>query len=168
MKKFIILSMAMTLMGFVASAQNYMVVNTETIFKSMAAYANAEASLETLGEQYQKEIDDAYAGVEKMYNDYVAQKPYLSESSRLARENAILDSEARIMERQESLFGPEGELMKRRMEMIKPIQDRVFEAINRYAQAGGFALVIDLANNPTVLYYSPAADKTQEIIKLVK
>lgn len=158
----------MALMSFTAVAQNYMVVNTETVFKSMAAYANAESSLETLGEQYQREIDDAYAAVEKMYNDYIAQKPYLSESSRATREEAILDREAQILERQESLFGPEGELMKRRVEMIKPIQDRVFETINRYAQTNGFALVIDLANNPTVLYHSSAADKTQEIIKLVK
>jgi outer membrane protein len=168
MKKFIILSVAMSLMSFAASAQNYMVVNTETVFTSMATYTNAEASLERLGEQYQREIDDAFAGVEKRYNDYIAQKPYLSESSRVAHEGAILDREAEIQERQESLFGPEGELMKKRVEIIKPIQDRVFEAINRYAQSNGFALVIDLANNPTVLYYSPAADKTQEIIKLVK
>ncbi len=168
MKKFIILSAVLTLVGFTASAQNYMVVNTETVFMSMAAYTNAEASLERLGEQYQTEIDDAFAEVEKMYNDYVAQKPYLSESSRSTREAAILDREAEILERQESLFGPEGELMKKRVEMVKPIQDRVFEAINRYAQANGFALVIDLANNPTVLYYSSAADKTQAIIELVK
>lgn len=168
MKKFIILSVAMALVSFAAGAQNCMVVNTETVFKSMAAYTNAEATLDNMAKQYQREIDDAFAQVEKMYNDYVAQKAYLSESSRMARENAILDREAAIQERQESLFGPEGELMKKRVEMIKPIQDRVFEVINRYAQANGFALVIDLANNPTVLYYSPAADKTQEIIKLVK
>ncbi len=168
MKKFIILSIAMVLTGFVANAQNYMVVNTETVFKSMTAYANAESSLETLGGQYQREIDDAYANVEKMYNEYMDEKAYLSESSRRLREDAILDAEARIQERQEELFGPEGELMKRRVDMVKPIQDKVFETINRYAQSHGFALVIDLANNPTVLYYSPSADKTKEIINLVK
>ncbi len=168
MKKFIILSAAMALMGFVANAQNYMVVNTETVFKAMAAYTNAEASLESLGQQYQKEIDDAFAGVEKMYNDYIGQRAYLSESTRASREKAILDREAEIIQRQESLFGPDGELMRKRVEVIKPIQDRVFEAINRYAQANGFALAIDIANNPTVLYYSPAADKTKAIIELVK
>lgn len=168
MKKFIILSAAMALMSFAANAQNYMVVNTETIFKAIPAYVSANDVLDRLGQQYQKNVDDAYAEVEAMYENYIAQKPYLSESSRTARENAILDREAEILDYQERIFGPEGELMQKRVELIKPIQDKVFEAINKYAQANGQALVIDIANNPSVLYYSPAADKTQEIIKQVK
>lgn len=168
MKKFIILSVAMALMSFAANAQNYMVVNTETIFKAMPAFNDANTRLDNMSKQAQKEIDDAFAEVEKMYNEYISQKAYLSEMARTSRENAILERESEILDRQEKLFGPEGELMKKRVEMLKPIQDKVFETINKYAQANGQALVIDLANNPTVLYYSPSADKTQEIIKLVK
>ena len=154
--------------AFSANAQNYMVVNTETVFKSIAAYNEANTKLENLAKQYQKEVDDAFAGVEKMYNDYMSQKPYLSESARLTREKAILDREEEINKYQEKIFGPEGELMKKRVEMIKPIQDKVFETINKYAAANGQAIVLDIANNPMVLYYAPSADKTQEIIKLVK
>lgn len=167
MKKFVIMA-ALALVAFSAQAQNYMVVNTETIFKSITAYNNANTTLDNLGKQYQKEVDDAFAEVEKMYNDYVSQRAYLSESARVTRENAILDREEEITKYQESIFGPEGELMKKRVELIKPIQDRVFEAINKYAAANGQAIVLDIANNPTVLYYAPSADKTEEIIKLVK
>lgn len=167
MKKFIILSV-MALMAFTASAQNYMVVNTETIFKAIPAFNEANTALDNLAKQYQQQIDDAFAEVEKMYNDYISQKSYLSEMTRTAREKAILDREAEILAHQEKIFGPEGELMKKRVEMIKPIQDKVFDAITRYAQANGQAIVIDLANNPSVIYYAPSADKTQEIIKLVK
>lgn len=168
MKKIIILSAAMILMGIAANAQNYVVVNTETVFTALDAYNNANATLDKLAQQYQKEIDDAFAEVERMYNNYIAQKPYLSEASRAANEKAILDRESQILERQEQLFGPEGELMKKRVDMIKPIQDKVFAAINRFAESNGHTLVVDLANNPTVLYYAPSADKTQEIIRLVK
>ena len=167
MKKFIILA-ALGLVAFSAQAQNYMVVNTETIFKSITAYNNANTSLDNLGQQYQKEVDDAFAEVEKMYNDYIQQKPYLSESARITREKGILDREEQINKYQEQIFGPEGELMKKRVELIKPIQDRVFETINKYAAANGQAIVLDIANNPMVLYYAPSADKTEEIIKLVK
>lgn len=167
MKKFIIMA-AMALTAFSAQAQNYMVVNTETVFKSIAAYNEANTTLDNLGKQYQQEVDDAFAEIEKMYNDYIAQRPYLSEAARVTRENAILDREDEITAYQEKVFGPEGELMKKRVELIKPIQDKVFEAINKYAAANGQAIVLDIANNPTVLYYAPSADKTQEIIKLVK
>lgn len=168
MKKLLILTAALALTAFSASAQNYMVVNTETIFKSIDAYNNANTELDRLGETYQKRVDDSYAEVERMYQSYMAQKAYLSESSRIARENAILDREAEIEEYQQKIFGPEGELMKKRVEMIKPIQDRVFETINRYAAANGQALVLDVASNPMVLYYAPSADKTQEIIRLLR
>lgn len=168
MKKLLILTAVTVMSALTASAQNYMVVNTETIFKSIEAYNNANTELDRLGETYQKRVDDAYAEVERMYQSYMAQKPYLSETSRISRENAILDREAEIAEYQEQIFGPEGELMKKRVEMIKPIQDRVFAMINKYAADNGQALVLDIASNPMVLYYAPSADKTQEIIRLLR
>lgn len=168
MKRLIIMLFAMALTGFAANAQNYVVVNTETIFRALDEYNRANTTLDNLAQQYQKEIDDAFAEVERLYNSYMAQKPYLSEAARAANEKSILDREAQILERQEQIFGPEGELMQKRVDMIKPIQDKVFAAIDRYAQANGHTLVVDLANNPSILYYAPSADKTQEIIKLVK
>lgn len=167
MKKFFLLA-AMALVSMGAAAQNYMVVNTEKIFTSIEAYSNANKQLENLGNQYQKQVDDAFAEIEKMYNDYMEVKQFLSASSQRTREDAILDREQEVLEFQEKIFGQEGELMKKRVELIKPIQDKVFNAINKYAEANGFAVALDIANNPMILYYSPKADKTQEIINIVK
>ena len=69
---------------------------------------------------------------------------------------------------QQDIFGPQGELMKKRVELVKPVQDAVFAVINQYAQSNGLDLVIDIATNPTLLYYSPKVDRTEEIIALVK
>lgn len=168
MRKYVILTVACIFTAIAAQAQNYMVVNTEKVFKSVQAYNDALASLDEMGEQYQKQVDDAFAEVEKMFNTYQAQKAYLSQSTREQREDEIINREKEINRFQEQVFGQEGELMKKRVELIKPIQDRVFETINTYAKQNGYELALDIAANPMVLYYAPSADKTDAIISILK
>ncbi|MCC8018172.1 MAG: OmpH family outer membrane protein [Rikenellaceae bacterium] len=167
MRKILIASAIILTTAFCASAQNFMVLNTETVFRSIQEYNDAMTSLEQLGEQYQKQVDDAFAEVEEMFNDYQNQKAYLSQATRTQREDAIINREKEIVAFQESIFGQEGELLRRRVELIKPIQDRVFDTINNYAQANGYEVVLDISSNPTILYYSPSADKTETIINLL-
>ena len=168
MKK-MILMLAMTIgLATVASAQNYAVVDSEKIFKSIEAYNTAITELDNLAEQYQKQVDEKFEAVETLYNTYMERKASLSEASQKANEENILKKEKEATEFQESLFGSEGELMKKRLEMIQPIQKKVFETIEQYAQQKGYDMIIDIAQNATMLYYSPKADKTEEIIKLVK
>ena len=164
-----ILMLAMTIgLATVASAQNYAVVDSEKIFKSIEAYNTAITELDNLAEQYQKQVDEKFEAVETLYNTYMERKASLSEASQKANEENILKKEKEASEFQESLFGSEGELMKKRLEMIQPIQKKVFETIEQYAQQKGYDMIIDIAQNATMLYYSSKADKTEEIIKLVK
>ena len=151
-----------------ASAQNYAVVNSEKVFKSIEEYNAALKQLDTLAEQYQKQVDEKFEAVETLYNTYVERKASLSAASQKANEDNILKKEQEATEFQESLFGSEGQLMKKRLELIQPIQQRVFKAIEQYAQAKGYDMIIDIAQNATMLYYSPKADKTEDIILLVK
>lgn len=168
MKK-MILMLALTLgLATMASAQNYAVVNSEKVFKSIEEYNAALKQLDTLAEQYQKQVDEKFEAVETLYNTYVERKASLSAASQKANEDNILKKEQEATEFQESLFGSEGQLMKKRMELIQPIQQRVFKAIEQYAQAKGYDMIIDIAQNATMLYYSPKADKTEDIILLVK
>lgn len=168
MKK-MILMLALTLgLATMASAQNYAVVNSEKVFKSIEEYNAALKQLDTLAEQYQKQVDEKFEAVETLYNTYVERKASLSAASQKANEDNILKKEQEATEFQESLFGSEGQLMKKRLELIQPIQQRVFKAIEQYAQANGYDMIIDIAQNATMLYYSPKADKTEDIILLVK
>ena len=96
------------------------------------------------------------------------QRASLSESQRQQREQQILDLEAQATQYQESLFGSNGELMKRRMELIQPIQARVFEVIENFSKQYGYDLVIDISANPTVLYYSEKVNFTDRIIQALK
>ena len=168
MKRLLFAIFAVMMCAGVASAQNYMVVNSEKVFKSIDAYNNALEQIETLSETYQKQVDAKFAAVETLYNNYMAQRASLSESVRQSREQQIIKAEAEAAEYQESLFGNEGELMKKRMELIQPIQQQVFATLESFAKANGYDLIIDIAANPTVLYYSAKVDFTDKIIEALK
>lgn len=168
MKRMILTAVLAIATTFALSAQNYMVVNSEKVFKSISEYNSAIEQLDKLAENYQKQVDAKFSDVERLYNNYMAQKTSLSVSSQQAVEKEILSREEEATKFQESLFGTDGTLMKERVKLIQPIQERVFAAIEKYAAANGYELVLDVASNPTVLYYSPKADHTQAIIDALK
>lgn len=149
-------------------AQNYAFINSESVFKSLDDYNAAIEQLDNLAAQYRKNVDEAYADLDEMYNNYQAQKAYLSETNRNRREDEIVTREREINKYQQDVLGPEGDLMKKRVELIKPIQDRVFAVIDKYAKDNGLGMIIDRTNNQTLLYYAPGLDKTEEIINLLK
>ena len=151
-----------------AAAQNYMVVNSEKVYKSIDAYNKAIAELDKLAETYQTQVDAKFTEVEALYNNYMNQRNSLSAVTREAREKAILEREQEANDYQQSIFGPKGTLMKKRVEMIQPIQKKVFDAIARYASENGFDLVLDATNNPTLLYNAPALDRTEALIQYLK
>lgn len=150
------------------SAQRFFVLDSEKVFKSLAEYNAAIASLDSLSKRYQQQVDAEYAACEKLYNQYMAQRESLAATSRQTIEQQILDKEEKAGKLQEQLFGPEGELMKRRVELIEPIQKRVFAAIESYSKAQGYDLAIDKASNVSVLYSSQEIDHTQKIIDMLK
>ena len=119
MKRLILIAAFILTAGTLA-AQNYIIVNSEKVFKSIDAYNTAISDLDKLAKQYQDQVDAKFAEVEALYNNYVSQKTSLSAAARQTRENAILNKEKEAQEYQESLFGQEGTLMKKRVEMISP------------------------------------------------
>lgn len=164
----IVALVAMLISVAAVSAQNYMVIDSEKVFKSLSSYNNALTEIDQLAEEYQAKVDAKFQEVETLYNSYMQQRAALSETSRQQREQQILKKEQEATEYQESLFGTEGELMKRRMELIQPIQKKVFDTIESFAAQYGYDLVIDISANPTVLYYSSKVDFTQRIINALK
>ncbi|MBQ2395106.1 MAG: OmpH family outer membrane protein [Alistipes sp.] len=168
MKRLIMVLVAVVATSVATYAQNYIVVNSEKIFKSIDAYNNAIAELDRLADSYQSQVDAKFKAVETLYNNYMPRKSSMSAASQAAAENQILAKEQEATKFQESIFGTDGTLMKKRIELIQPIQQRVFKAIEEYAKEKGYELVLDIAQNAEVLYYSPKADHTQAIIERVK
>lgn len=168
MKRFIITLVMAVMFAGVASAQIYMVINSEKVFKSVEAYNDALEEIEKLSAEYQKSVDARFSEVETMYNNYMQQRASLNESTRQQYEQAILQREAEATKYQESLFGTDGELMKKRLELIQPIQAKVFATIESFSKQYGYDLVLDIASNPAVLYYSEKVDFTERIIEALK
>lgn len=167
MKRLILIAAFLLAAGTLA-AQNYIIVNSEKVFKSVDAYNKAISDLDKLAEQYQTQVDAKFAEVETLYNNYMNQKASLSATSRQNRENAILAKEKEAQDFQESIFGTEGSLLKKRVELIEPIQKKVFAAIEAYAKQAGADMVLDSANNPMLLYTNPTVDRTQQVIDRLK
>ena len=167
MKRLILIA-AFVLSAGTLAAQNYIIVNSEKVFKSIDAYNTALSTLDKLAEQYQDMVDAKFAEVETLYNNYMNQKASLTAATRQTRENDILAKEKAAQEYQETLFGNDGTLMKKRIERIEPIQKQVFSAIEAYAKQVGADVVLDSANNPTLLYSNPSVDRTQQVIDVLK
>ena len=168
MKKILLTAIfALATLG-IASAQKYFVVNSEKVFKSLEEYNVAMTQLDELGKSYQTQIDNKYKSIEQLYNNYMAQRNTLSATSRSSIEQQILQREEEAQKLQQELLGEEGSLMKRRIELIKPIQTKVFAAIEKYAKENGYDLVLDTATNASILYFGSAIDHTEQIIAILK
>ena len=167
MKRLILIAVFVLTTGTLA-AQNYIIVNSEKVFKSIDAYNTALSSLEKLAVQYEDMVDAKFAEVETRYNNYMNQKASLTAATRQARENDILAKEKAAQAYQETLFGNKSTQMKKRIEMLEPIQKQVISAIEAYAKQVGADVVLDSANNPTLLYSNPSEDRTQLIIDVLK
>lgn len=167
MKKSIILSLLVSLFALSASAQNYAVVNSQKIYQSMEEYAAAVAEIDELATAYQKNIDEAYEKVEEMYQNYMIAKAGLTYEEQQAEEQNIIQNEQKITTYQQNVFGTDGVLTKKQEELLKPFHEKVAAAINSYATANGYQMIIDIATT-ALPYYAPEIDVTEEIIKQIK
>ena len=168
MKKTFLILAALIFGAGASFAQNYMVVDTEKVFKSIDAYNKALAEVDADAQRYQTQIDDAFNQLEQAFNVYQQHKATMSAADRASEEKRIVDRENEITKFQSDTFGEEGTVFKKRIGLIKPIQDRVFATIEKYAADHGYDIVLDIASNPTVLYYKPSVNHTDAIISLVK
>lgn len=168
MKKLLLAAILLLGSTFGAYSQGYIFVDSEKIFTSQADYNAAIKSLDEMAAAAETRVQETFAQLDEMFNNYQSQRSYLSESNRNAREEEIIRREREINAYRDSMFGEQGELMKKRLELIRPIQDRIFAAITKYAQSNNYTMVIDRANNITLLYYLPSLDKTEDIINALK
>ncbi len=148
-----------------ANAQKFAYVDTDYILKNIPAYESAQEQLEIMSKDWQSEIESQYADVEKMYKEYQAEKVLLTEEMKQKREEEIVQKEKQVKELQKKYFGAEGDLYKKRQELIKPIQDDVFNAIKELASSGSYAVIFDAAGGASMLYSDPKYDKSDDVLQ---
>jgi len=148
-------------------AQHYCIIDSKYILDKMSDYKEAQTKLDNLSKTWQEEIDNRMAEVDKMYKGYQAEKPMLSDDMRRKREDEIVAKEKSVKDLQKQRFGNEGELFKKRQEFIKPIQDRVFNAVQKMASAKGLDVVLDKAGGISVFYADPKLDRSDDVLKIL-
>ncbi len=165
MRKVFLLSIAVLGMSIGIKAQKFAYIDSEYILKNIPAYEAAKQQLDQYAAEWQKEIEKYYAEIDKMYKDYQSEKVLMTEDMKKKREDEILQKEKEAKELQKKYFGPEGELYKKRQELMKPIQDEIYNAVKEIANEGNYDMIFDVADKTILLYTNPKYDKSDEVLK---
>ncbi|MEN9457971.1 MAG: hypothetical protein RL135_545 [Bacteroidota bacterium] len=166
MKKILVTLTTLLLLSTVAVAQQrYAIIDTKYILSKIPEYRDADKKLQLVGEQWQKEIDDKQAILDKMYKNYEAEQVMLTEELRKKREDELFVKEKEIRDLQKKRFGYEGDLFKERQKLVKPIQDKVYNAIQKIAVARVYDFILDKSEGITVIFADPKLDKSDEVLR---
>ena len=150
-----------------AVAQKYCIIDSKYILEKVSDYTDAQNKLDALSKTWQSEIDAKMAEVDKMYKSYQAERAMLSDEVRKKREDEIVIKEKAAKDLQKQHFGYEGDLFKTRQQLVKPVQDRVFNAVQKMAQTKGYDIVLDKAGGVTLFYADPKLDRSDDVLKLL-
>ncbi len=165
MKKLLILATCFLLLAAVSNAQRYAVIDSKYILDKLPEYKEAQKLLDQFSEQWQQEIDQKQTLVDKMFKDYDAEQVMLSDVLKKKREDELYNKEKELRDLQKKRFGFEGDLFKKRQELIKPIQDRVYNAVQKLAVEKQYDFILDKSEGITVIFADPKLDKSADIIR---
>ena len=164
MKK-LLFFLLLTGIGLAGVAQKYAVIDTRYILDKMPDYKEAQKQLDDITAGWQKEIDGKQAELDRMYKDYDAEQVMLSDELKKKREDQLFNKEKELRDLQRKRFGFEGDLFKKRQELVKPIQDKVYNAIQKISVQRGYDFVLDKSEGITIIFADPKLDKSEDVLK---
>ncbi|MBP7184243.1 MAG: OmpH family outer membrane protein [Saprospiraceae bacterium] len=165
---FLAMLMAFTFRVGTVSAQKIACVDINKILESMDDYKKAQSDLDKTASQWRQEIAQQYDDIKSAYNKYQAEQVLISDEAKKQREEDIMNREKLVRDAQKEKFGPEGALFKKRQELVRPIQDRVYAAIDAYAVEKGIDFIFDKSGTAGIIYDNDRYDKTDDIIAKLK
>jgi outer membrane protein len=165
MKKILILAICVLALGGISQAQRYAIIDTKYILDKIPDYKDAQKKLDELSTQWQREIDMKQAELDQMYRNYETEQVMLSEELKKKREDELFNKEKDLRDLQKRRFGFEGDLFKKRQELIKPIQDKVYNAVQKLAVARQYDFILDKSEGITVIFADPKLDKSDDVLR---
>jgi len=148
-------------------AQKFAYVDTDYILNKIPDFKQAQDKLDALSTDWQKEVENMYTEIDKMYRAYQEEQILLTDEMSKKREEAIITKEKSAKDLQKKYFGPEGELYTKRQELIKPLQDKVYDAIQQLAANNKYAVIFDSSSDLIMLYSNPNLDKSDKVLDLM-
>ncbi len=164
MKKLILTLSIFFILGS-AFAQRYAVIDSKYILDKLPEYKEAQQKLDQFSKMWQQEIDQKSADLDQMYKNYDAEQVMLSDELKKKREDELYNKEKEVRDLQRKRFGFEGDLFKKREELVKPIQDKVYNAIQKLAAAKLYDFILDKSEGITVIFADPKLDKSDDVLK---
>jgi outer membrane protein len=146
-------------------AQKYAIIDTRYILDKMPEYKQAQKQLDDVAADWQKEIDAKQETLNRMYKDYDAEQVMLTDDLRKKREDQLFNLEKELRDLQRKRFGYEGDLFKKRQELVKPIQDKVYNSVQKMAVSRGYDFVLDKSEGITIIFADPKLDKSEDVLK---
>ncbi len=151
--------------GFQLSAQRFGIVDSEYVLTQIPEYAKAQQQLDQLSRTWEGEIESLLSEANALRQAYEAEKVLLTEELKAEREAAIKAKEDEAKTKQQTYFGIKGKIYTKRQELIKPIQDKIFNAVQDVARRRNLDVVFDKGSELITLYVSEKVDISDEVIE---
>ena len=165
MKKLIFVAIAVMLVSATSYAQRYAIVDTRYIFEKMPEYKQVQKSIDDAAAGWQKEIDTKQGALDKLYDEYDEQGSMMTDALKKKKEDELFKSEKELRDLQKKRFGFEGDLFKKRVELMKPLQDKVSAAVNKLVSANGYDMVFDKSEGKSIIFADPKLDKSDDVLR---
>ena len=163
MKKIFLILCILIFVGNI-KAQKFAYVDSQFILEHIPEYKQAKQELDDISYQWQEEIETAYQSIDKLYRAYQTDKVLLSDKMRQDREDEIIEKEKEVKELQQQRFGSDGDLYKKQEELIRPIQNLIYNAIQEFAEQGRYGVIFDKSSDLLMLYADENLDKSEKIL----
>lgn len=162
---------ALLLLAFLAAApveaQKYACVNTEYILHSVPEYNQALNKINRFVEEWQQEISTKQQELDELRQQYQQEAYLLPDNLKQRRQDEIHNKETELRSLQHQRFAAGGDLDQKRAELMKPVQDRIYNAIERVAREKNYAFVFDKAASATVIYVSDKYDISDQVLEML-
>ncbi len=165
MKKLFTTAFIIASLASVSFAQRFVYVDTDYILNNIPEYKQAQKKLDEIAEDWRAEIDLRYKEIDNLYKAFQAEQILMPEDVRIRKQQEIENKEKEVKEYQKQKFGYEGELFQKKQELIKPIQDKIYNEIQKMATEKTYDFVFDKSSGVNMLFASPKFDKSDDILR---
>lgn len=164
MKKTLIITALFIFAGVSTFAQKFAYVDSEYILENIPEYADAKTEVDELSIQWQRDIEVKFAEIDQLYKNFKAEAVLLPEDIKNKREQEIINKEKAAKDLQRQRFGTDGDLFKKRQDLVKPIQEKIYSAIEAIAASDNYAVIFDKAGSVSMMYSNPRYDISEDIL----
>jgi outer membrane protein len=164
MKRILLVLAVMIASATYSVAQKFAYIDSEFILENIPEYADAKKEVDELSMQWQKEIEAKFTDIDQLYKKFTAEAVLLPDDIRQKREQEIINLEKSAKDLQKQRFGTEGDLVKKREELIKPIQEKIATALESLAASENYAVIFDKAGSVSMMYTNPRYDISEEVL----